>query len=82
MATHSRILAWKTYRQRSLVGYSVWGGKESETTALVHTQTHRDTHTDTDTHTQTHTHTDTQTQTHTQTHTHTHTSLGIFHYFS
>ena len=32
MATHSRILAWKIHEQRSLVGYSPWGGKESDTT--------------------------------------------------
>ena len=32
MATHSRILAWKTHGQRSPVGYSPWGQKESDTT--------------------------------------------------
>ena len=32
MATHSRILAWRTPGQRSLVGYSSWGGKELDTT--------------------------------------------------
>ena len=32
MATHSSILAWKSQGQRSLVGYSPWGGKESDTT--------------------------------------------------
>ena len=31
MATHSSILAWQT-PQRSLVGYSPWGRKESDTT--------------------------------------------------
>ena len=31
MATHSSILAWKI-PQRSLVGYSPWGHKESDTT--------------------------------------------------
>ena len=25
MATHPSILAWKSYEQRSLVGYSPWG---------------------------------------------------------
>ena len=30
MATHSSILAWEIHRQRSLVGYSPWGGKESD----------------------------------------------------
>ena len=32
MATHSSILAWKSHQQRSLVGYSPWGHKESNTT--------------------------------------------------
>ena len=32
MATHSRILAWRIPRQRSLAGYSPWGHKESDTT--------------------------------------------------
>ena len=32
MASHSSILAWKTDGQRSLVGYSPWGHKESDTT--------------------------------------------------
>ena len=31
MATHSNILAWKISRQRSLVGYSPWVHKESDT---------------------------------------------------
>ena len=31
MATHSNILAWKISRQRSLVGYSPWGHKASDT---------------------------------------------------
>ena len=31
-ATHSSILAWETYGQRGLVGYSPWGRKESDTT--------------------------------------------------
>ena len=30
--THSRILTWRTHGQRSLVGYSPWGLKESDTT--------------------------------------------------
>ena len=29
--THSSILAWRIHRQRSLVGYSPWGHKESDT---------------------------------------------------
>ena len=31
MATHSSILAWKIHGQRSLVGCSPWGCKESGT---------------------------------------------------
>ena len=38
MATHSNILAWKISRQRSLVGYSPWGHKASDTEHS--TQTH------------------------------------------
>ena len=36
MASHSSILAWKSYGQRSLVGYSPWGHKESDTTERLH----------------------------------------------
>ena len=33
MATHSSILAWEIQsRQKSLVGYSLWGCKESDMT--------------------------------------------------
>ena len=32
MATHSSILPWEFYGQRSLAGYSPWGHKESDTT--------------------------------------------------
>ena len=32
MATHSNIFAWEIYGQRSLVGYSPWGHKESDMT--------------------------------------------------
>ena len=32
MATHSSILTWRIHRQRSLVGYSPWGCRESKTT--------------------------------------------------
>ena len=31
MATHSSILAWKIYGQRSLAGYSPWSHKELDT---------------------------------------------------
>ena len=27
MATHSSILAWRSHEQRSVVGYSPWGGR-------------------------------------------------------
>ena len=32
MALHSSILAWDFHGQRSLVGYSPWGQKESDMT--------------------------------------------------
>ena len=32
MATFSSIVAWKSHGQRSLVGDSIWGRKESDTT--------------------------------------------------
>ena len=32
MATHSSILAWEIYGQRSLMGRSPWGCKELDTT--------------------------------------------------
>ena len=32
VATHSSILAWKIQWTKSLVGYSPWGYKESDTT--------------------------------------------------
>ena len=38
MATHSGILAWRIPQTGSLVGYSPWGGKESDMTEqLAHT---------------------------------------------
>ena len=36
MAIHSSIIAWKILGQRSLVGYSPWGRKESDTTEGLH----------------------------------------------
>ena len=36
MATHSSILARESHGQRGLVGYSPWGGKESETTEQLY----------------------------------------------
>ena len=32
IATHFSILAWRLHGQKSLVGYSAWGCKESDTT--------------------------------------------------
>ena len=39
MATHSSILAWESHWQKSLLGYSLWGHRESGTTEWL-TQTH------------------------------------------
>ena len=36
MVTHSSILTWGIYGQRSLVGYSPQGRKESDTTERLH----------------------------------------------
>ena len=36
MATHSSIHAWKSHGPRSLVGYSPWGRKESDTAEPLH----------------------------------------------
>ena len=36
MATHSSILAGESHGQRSLVGYSPWGRKESGMTEQLH----------------------------------------------
>ena len=38
-ATHSSILAWRSHRQRSLVGYSPWGRKEPNVTEQLSRQT-------------------------------------------
>ena len=37
IATHSSILAGKSHGQSSLVGYSPWGSKESDTTEQLST---------------------------------------------
>ena len=39
MATHSSFLPGESHGQRSLVGHSSWGRKESDTTEWVYTQT-------------------------------------------
>ena len=36
VAAHSSTLAWKSHGQRSLVGYSPWGCKESDMTERLH----------------------------------------------
>ena len=36
MAIHSRTLAWKSHGRRSLIGYSLWGLKESDMTERLH----------------------------------------------
>ena len=36
IAIHSSTIAWKIHGQRSLVGYSPWGHKESDTTERLH----------------------------------------------
>ena len=40
MAIHSSTLAWKIYGQRSVVGYSPLGRKESDTTEQLHFHFH------------------------------------------
>ena len=42
MATHSSTLAWKIPWTESLVGYSPWGRKESDTTEGLHFHFHGD----------------------------------------
>ena len=39
-ATHSSTLTWKSQRRRSLVSYSPWGHKESDTTERLHFHFH------------------------------------------
>ena len=36
MAIHSSTRAWKIHGQRSLIGYSPWGRKESDMTERLH----------------------------------------------
>ena len=36
MAIHSSTLAWESHGQRSLIGYSPWGHKESDMTEQLH----------------------------------------------
>ena len=50
------FLPGESHRQRSLVGYSSWSYKESDTTEHTHIHSHVHTHTRTHTHTYTHTH--------------------------
>ena len=44
IATHSSILAWKSHEQRSLVGYTPRGSKESDTTERLHFLAHTHVH--------------------------------------
>ena len=44
IATHSSILAWKPHGQRSLVGYTPRGSKESDTTERLHFLAHTHVH--------------------------------------
>ena len=44
MATHSNILVWEIPWQRSLVGYSPWGGRVGHDWARAHTCAHTHTH--------------------------------------
>ena len=41
MATHSSTVPGKSHGQRSLVGYSAWGRKESDTTERLHSLANR-----------------------------------------
>ena len=41
MATHSSILAGKSHEQKSLVGYSAWGHRESDMTERAYTGGHQ-----------------------------------------
>ena len=40
MAIYSSTIVWKSHGQRSLVGYSPWGRKESDTTERLHFHFH------------------------------------------
>ena len=40
MAIHSSTIAWKIHGQRSLVGYSPWGHKESDMTERLDFTSH------------------------------------------
>ena len=56
LPAESIFLPGKFYGQRSLMGYSPWGHKESDTTEHAHTHACACTYTHTQTHTHTHTH--------------------------
>ena len=45
ITTLSSIVAWESHGQRSLVGYSPWGHKESNTTEQLSTHTYASTET-------------------------------------
>ena len=44
MATHSSILAWEIHGQKSLMGYSPWSCKQSDTNEHTHTHTQQSSH--------------------------------------
>ena len=44
MAIHSSTIAWKSHGQRSLVGYSPWVRKESDTTEATQQQQQQQCH--------------------------------------
>ena len=44
MATHCSILPGESHGKRSLVGYSLWGHKESDMTEYARTHTHTPRH--------------------------------------
>ena len=44
MAIHSSTIAWKIPWTEELVGYSPWGGKESDTTEQLHFHFHQQTY--------------------------------------
>ena len=54
MAITPIFLAVKFHRQRSMVGYSPWGCKESDTTEQLSTYAHAHVYAHTHTHTHTH----------------------------
>ena len=44
MTMHSSILSWRSHEQRSLLGYSPWGLKQSDMTERLSTHTRQKHH--------------------------------------